>query len=115
MSSRARKGGRHEASNLLTLCGAHHRATHRGERLIDREYEASFTFQHADGGAYGNPSTPRLIDVHARVFSTLRHLGFHEGEVKTVLVELRGDAELGGATVERWLREARCRIRPKTR
>jgi hypothetical protein len=99
------EGGRNEASNLLTLCGAHHRATHRGELLIDREHGGSFTFRHADGAAYGNPSTPRLIDVHAKVFSALRHLGFHEGEVKTVLVELRGDAELGGATVERWLRE----------
>jgi hypothetical protein len=109
------EGGRNEASNLLTLCGAHHRATHRGELLIDREHEGMFTFRHADGAPYGEPSTPRLIDAHAKVFSALRHLGFQEGEVKTVLTELRGDAELGGATVERLLREALCRIRPKRR
>jgi hypothetical protein len=109
------EGGRNEASNLLTLCGAHHRATHRGELLIDREHEGTFTFRHADGAAYGNPSTPRLIDAHAKVFSALRHLGFHEGEVKIVLAELRGDAELEGATVERLLREALCRIRTKVR
>jgi hypothetical protein len=109
------EGGRNEASNLLTLCGAHHRASHRGELLIDREPDGTFTFWHADGMVYGNPSMPRLIDVHAKVFSALRHLGFHEGEVKIVLAELRGDTELGGASVQRLLREALCRIRPKAR
>jgi hypothetical protein len=28
------EGGRNEADNLITLCGAHHRAAHRGERAI---------------------------------------------------------------------------------
>ena len=55
------------------------------------------------------------VDAHTKVFSALRQLGFRELEVKTVLGELRGDVELGGATVERLLREALCRIRPKAR
>jgi hypothetical protein len=34
---RAREdGGNHEPYNLLTLCGAHHRACHRGELLIEK-------------------------------------------------------------------------------
>jgi hypothetical protein len=105
------EGGRNEASNLLTLCSAHHRAAHRGELLVEREPDGAFIFRHADGAAYGNPIAPRLIDAHAKVFSALRHLGFREGDAKAVLSELRGDAELGGATVERLLREALCRIR----
>jgi hypothetical protein len=69
----------------------------------------------ADGAAYGDPIMPRLIDAHAKVFSALRHLSFRESEVKNVLSELRADAELGGASVERLLREALCRIRPTAR
>ena len=109
------EGGRNEDSNLLTLCGAHHRAVHRGELLIERAAEGSFTFRHADGVVYGDPMAPRLIDAHAKVFSTLRHLGFCEGEVTAVLTELRGDAAPEGATVERLLHEALRRIRPKAR
>jgi Holliday junction resolvasome RuvABC DNA-binding subunit len=102
------EGGRHEPSNLLTVCGAHHRAAHRGELLIDRNLDGTPVFRHADGSAYGSPAAPRHIDAHAKVFSALRHLGFRDGEVKTVLSELRRDAELDGTTVERLLREALC-------
>jgi hypothetical protein len=109
------EGGRNEASNLLTICSAHHRAAHHGELLIDRERDGSFRFRHADGAAYGDPLMPQCIDAHAKVFSALRHLGFRESEVKTVLSELRADAELGDACVERLLREALCRIRPTAR
>jgi Holliday junction resolvasome RuvABC DNA-binding subunit len=56
-----------------------------------------------------------VVDAHAKVFAALRHLGFREGEVKTVLGVLRGDAELRAASVERLLREALCRIRPTAR
>jgi hypothetical protein len=109
------EGGRHHASNLLTLCSAHHRAAHRGELLIDRERDGSLRFRHADGATYGDPLIPRRIDAHVKVFSALRHLGFRESEVKTVLSELRADAEFGDACVERLLREALCRIRPTAR
>jgi hypothetical protein len=109
------EGGRNEAENLLTLCGSHHRAIHRGELLIEREPDGALVFRHADGAAYGDPIDPRLIDAHAKVFSALRHLGFREGEVKEVLSALRADGELDGASVERLLREALCRIRPKSR
>jgi hypothetical protein len=44
------EGGRNDASNLLTLCSAHHRATHRGELLIERE--------HDEASSYGTPMEP---------------------------------------------------------
>lgn len=109
------EGGRNEASNLLVLCSAHHRAAHRGELLIDLERDGSLRFRHADGAAYGYPLIPQRIDAHAKVFSALRQLGFRESEVKTVLSKLRADAELGDASVEYLLREALCRIRPTAR
>jgi len=58
---------------------------------------------------------PRPVDAHTKVYSALRHLGFREGEVKAVLAELRSDTALAGACVERLLREALCRIRPRPR
>jgi hypothetical protein len=107
--------GRFAPSARSRLCSAHHRAVHRGELLIEREHEGSFIFRHTDGAVYGNPTAPRLIDAHAKVFSALRQLGFREGAIKAVLSELRIDPELGGATVERLLREALCRIKPAAR
>jgi Holliday junction resolvasome RuvABC DNA-binding subunit len=109
------EGGLNEAANLLILCGVHHRAVHRGQLLIDRDSEGTTIFQHADGTAYGSPTAPRLIDAHAKVFSALRHLGFREGEVKTVLAELLRDADLHDASVEHLLREALRRIKPTAR
>jgi hypothetical protein len=109
------EGGLNEASNLLTLCSVHHRAVHRGQLLIDGGGDGATTFRHADGAAYGSPRAPALVDVHATLFSALRHLGFREGEVKAVLAELRGDAELEGASIEHQLREALRRIRSTAR
>jgi 5-methylcytosine-specific restriction endonuclease McrA len=106
------EGGRNEASNLLVLCSAHHRAAHRGELLVELDHKGAFRFRLADGTPYGDPIAPRLVDAHAKVFSALRHLGFRECEVKAVLAELRANAELGGAPVEGLLREALRRIRP---
>lgn len=83
---------------------------HRGELLIERDHEGVATFRHLDGTADGDAIASRLIDAHARVFSALRQLGFRECVVKGVLAELRGDAELYGAPVERPLREALGRI-----
>jgi hypothetical protein len=104
------EGGRNEAQNLLVLCSMHHRATHCGELLIERERDGCLVFRHADGAAYGHPSGLKRIDAHGKVFSALRHLGFREGEVKAVLAELRMDRSLAGAPLEHLLREALCRI-----
>jgi hypothetical protein len=109
------EGGRHVAANLLGICSAHHRATHRGELLIERQHHGTLTFHHADGSPYGDPAAPRAIDAIAKVYSALRRLGFREGEVKAVLAELRGDSPLAGASVERMLREALCRIKLSAR
>jgi hypothetical protein len=109
------EGGRNDPDNLLTICGGHHRATHRGELGIGRDPDGSVYFRHADGSAYGSAAgpggTPELIERHAKVFSALRNLRFREREIRAVLAELQRDAALRNASLEHLLREALRRIR----
>jgi 5-methylcytosine-specific restriction endonuclease McrA len=104
------EGGKNTLENLITLCTAHHRATHRGELIIEPTAQG-LSFQHADGTPYGEAVTPSSIDTHAKIFGALRNLGFREREARAVLVELRNDASLRHAPTELLLREALCRIR----
>jgi Holliday junction resolvasome RuvABC DNA-binding subunit len=80
---RAREaGGNHEPDNLVTLCGAHHRACHRGELLIEKSASGSLKFWHADGTAYGQSPNTGEADVAAQTFRGLRNLGFGEREAR---------------------------------
>jgi hypothetical protein len=109
------EGGQNVPENLLTICIGHHRATHRGALGIERDPNGKVCFRHADGSAYGSAvepgGAPVLIDRYAKVFSALRNLRFREREIRAVLTELQGDAELQGASLEQLLREALRRIR----
>jgi HNH endonuclease/Holliday junction resolvase RuvA-like protein len=105
------EGGKNTLENLITLCTAHHRATHRGELIIEAT-AAGLGFQHADGTPYGEPVTASSIDAHAKVFSALRNLGFREREARAVLAGLRADPSLRDAPPEHLLRQALRRIRP---
>jgi HNH endonuclease len=105
------EGGKNTLENLITLCAAHHRATHRGELIIENTPDA-ITFQHADGTPYGEAVSASSIDAHAKVFGALRNLGFRERDVRAVLGELRKDPNLRDASTEHLLREALTRIRP---
>jgi hypothetical protein len=103
------EGGQDEAANLVTLCGAHHRATHRGELVITGG-ATNAQFRHADGSEYGQPARTQAIEAHAKVFSALRHLGFRQGEVQKVMAELREESALQAASAEVLLREALRRM-----
>ncbi len=52
------EGGGHDADNLTTLCGAHHRAVHRGELVVSGSVAAGIRFRHADGSDYGQAPQP---------------------------------------------------------
>ena len=108
------EGGRNTLENLITLCTAHHRATHRGELIIDG-HASELRVRHADGTPYGQPVAATSAGAHAKVFAALRHLRFHEREIHAVLAELSADAGLRDAPVEHLLREALRRIRPNPR
>lgn len=77
-------GGGHELSNLLTLCGAHHRACHRGHLRIERS-DSGFRFLHAGGTPYGEPLDLGAPDVAARAFRALLKLGFDEREARAAI------------------------------
>jgi len=104
------EGGRHELANLITVCGAHHRAAHRGQLVIEGDAHMGVRVRHADGTDYGQALQADALDVQAKLFSALRGLGFREREVREVLAELRQDEGLGGASVGQLLREGLRRI-----
>lgn len=78
-------GGGHDADNLLTLCGAHHRAVHDGTLQIAGSIQDGLAFRHADGTPYGSPPVAPLVLVQAQAFRALRALGFGENEAKRAL------------------------------
>ena len=106
------EGGPNHPENLITLCGAHHRAAHRGQLLVDGTATAP-RFRHADGSSYGRVVDPRALEVRAKTFRALRGLGFREGEVNAVLAQLEREAELAAATTQQWLRAALARLTPR--
>ena len=105
------EGGQHELENIITICGAHHRAAHRGELLITGSATQPH-FRHADGSQYGRAERPQPIDAQTRVFSALRHLGFRERDIHPVLGKLRSQNDLREASTERLLREALQNLAP---
>jgi hypothetical protein len=86
-------GGGHSAENLVTLCGAHHRALHEGTLIVARSAssETELSFCHADGKPYGaRVSAPDAL-AHARAFQALRGLGFGERDVRQALERARSE------------------------
>ncbi|MEQ9318073.1 MAG: HNH endonuclease signature motif containing protein, partial [Polyangiaceae bacterium] len=47
------EGGTHDPDQLVSLCGAHHRAAHTGTLVLEGTASQGFTFRHADGSPYG--------------------------------------------------------------
>ena len=90
------QGGSHDADNLLTLCGAHHRACHRGDLLIAKGPAGTLEFRHADGSPYGKMPLPSAIDETARALQALRNLGFAEREARHALHEARAHVGIEG-------------------
>jgi hypothetical protein len=104
------EGGAHSLDNIVCICGSHHRAAHRGVLLLDRSEDGALRVRHADGTEYGRSVQPQALELRAKVFSALRHLGFREGEVRTALEQLRREpAEQ--TSFDGLLREALDRLR----
>ncbi|HWP05032.1 MAG TPA: hypothetical protein VNN72_04790, partial [Polyangiaceae bacterium] len=82
------EGGKHLVANLLTLCGAHHRAAHYGSLIITGTPASGLSFAHADGTPYGGAVGPAVADVRARAFQALVGMGFHESEAKRALARI---------------------------
>ncbi|RYZ01889.1 MAG: hypothetical protein EOO73_33870 [Myxococcales bacterium] len=82
-------GGGHAADNLVTLCGAHHRAIHEGTLVTAAGAQRELVFQHADRAPYGLPASTTSSVAQSQAFLALRGLGFGEGEVGRTLAAAR--------------------------
>jgi hypothetical protein len=94
------EGGGHELDNLVTLCGAHHRAAHRGQLTVLGRVSSGLSFRHADGTEYGGAVIATVADIQAGAFRALRGLGFSERETRGALSQVAthvgADAQLEG-------------------
>jgi hypothetical protein len=105
------EGGRHALQNLICICGAHHHAAHRGQITIDRSESGALRVRHADGTEYGRNVRPQLLELRAKVFSALRHLGFREGQVRAALEHLQREPAVVQTSFDSLLRAALARLR----
>jgi len=102
------EGGDHDPENLITLCGAHHRAVHQG-RLIITGTASSPRFMHADGTPYGGVVRSAAADARAKAFQALRVLGFREGDAKRALARIPNAV----SSVEQLIRQALRELAPQ--
>jgi hypothetical protein len=79
------EGGTHDPQLLISLCGRHHAAAHRGALVIDGTASDGFRFFHADGKAYGGVLHPRAIEVAQQVLSALKKMGFKEKHARALI------------------------------
>jgi 5-methylcytosine-specific restriction endonuclease McrA len=108
------EGGRHAAENLISVCGVHHRALHRGQLTIEGTATQPI-FRHADGSEYGQVDRAHSLDTHAKLFSALRKLGFREAQARAALAALRKQEALRDASAEQLLRAALQLLTPSRR
>jgi hypothetical protein len=79
------EGGANTIENLVTLCGAHHRASHAGKLSSEGTPSEGLTFRHADGTPYGHAPSRAIAELRASAYRALTHLGFRESEAKWAL------------------------------
>ena len=82
------EGGTNTLDNLVTLCGAHHRAIHAGKVVSEGTSSATLMFLHADGTVYGASLSPASAEVRAKAYRALTQLGFRESEAKRALARV---------------------------
>jgi len=104
------EGGGNDADNLITLCGVHHRAAHRGELIVRGRVSTGVRFRHADGSDYGQAPEPHVAEIHAKAFVALRGLGFREGEVRRALADSCKSGDERVTNIERVVRDALVKL-----
>ncbi len=113
------EGGTHDPETMVLLCGAHHRAVHRGFLIIEGSAPDALRFHHADGTAYGS-DVPRAEPVAraADAFRALKQLGFPEtrarAAVDAAVTHVGIEAPLADL-IRAALAETRREIRPTIR
>lgn len=91
------EGGGHAPEGLAVLCGAHHRAVHRGALCIEGTATTGFVVRHGDGTAYGSDVGVARLDHARQVLDALVHMGFRATRARAMLdAALRAGAAGGG-------------------
>jgi hypothetical protein len=80
--------GKHSLDNLVTLCSAHHYASHNGKLIITGAASSHLHFAHADGTPYGGALDTTVADARAKAFQALTGLGYREGQVRRALARV---------------------------
>ncbi|HSU38171.1 MAG TPA: HNH endonuclease [Polyangiaceae bacterium] len=99
------EGGANTIENLVTLCSAHHRASHAGKLSSAGTPSEGLRFLHADGTPYGHAPSPALAELRASAYRALIHLGFRESEAKWALARAPLTANV---TLEDVIRQTLC-------
>ncbi len=102
------EGGEHSADNLICLCGAHHRAAHRGQLVIVGLVSTGLTFLRSDGTPYGQAlaKLPDSSDFRDNIGRSLCGMGFSQADVRRVLAKIRFGNTADAEEKTRVLREA---------
>jgi hypothetical protein len=81
-------GGTHDPSNLVTLCGAHHRADHEGRLALTGTAPDGLHIERRDGSIYGD-------DFFAQAKSALRNLGWKASIADAAVERVRAHVGTG--------------------
>lgn len=103
-------GGAHDPEQMLVLCGAHHRALHKGRLIIEGRASTGFRILHADGTPYGTLPNPLAAQTAEEAFAALRQLGFRQTEVQRALEQLRRSGQNSSETSSAELIRAALRL-----
>jgi len=102
------EGGGNTLENLVTLCVAHHRATHHGQLVVEGSASGVLIFRHADGTPYGALPAPHSAEIFAKVFRALTLMGYRE-------TEAQAGARSSAAELDRKSRAAHAANPPRAR
>jgi hypothetical protein len=100
------EGGDHDPDGLVVVCGAHHRALHRGQLFVEGRVSTGLVFRHADGTPYGSTVHASSAGSFEEAFRGLRSLGFRESESRAALARVRSDPRCATGRTEQVLRLA---------
>jgi hypothetical protein len=87
MQARRAEGGGHEPDNLVVLCGAHHRAVHRRQLVIEGYVSRGLSFQRGDGTLYTSAAAVPP-DLRAKITTALCNMGFARNDVQRALLQV---------------------------
>jgi hypothetical protein len=97
------EGGGNTLENLVTLCSAHHRATHHGQLVVEASPSGGLAFRHADGTPYGALPDPHSAELSAKAFRALTLMGYRATEARQALARVPDSSTL---SLEQLIRRA---------